>query len=106
MSGSSSGYTPSSGENAVRPCEKLAITVVLATPATNISVLVKAKDVLEIVYVNPALEAHNKNGEYVGTILSTSNSKIIDCIKSGVEFNGIVYSLNGSKCSVLIKAIV
>jgi len=106
MSGGSNSYIPSSGENAARPCEKLAITVILATPAINISALVKAKDVLEIVYVNPGLEAHNRNGERVGTILSTSSSKIIDCIKTGVEFEGIVQSLSGSKCSVLIKAIV
>ena len=106
MSGGSNSYIPSSSENAGRPCEKLAITVILATPAINISVLVKAKDALEIVYVNPALEAHDRNGEYVGTILSTSNLKIIDCIKEGVEFQGIVQSLNGSKCSILIKAVV
>jgi hypothetical protein len=106
MSGSSSGYIPSSGENAVRPCKKLAITVILATPVPNISVLVKVRDVLEIVYVNPSLEAHDSNGEYIGTVLSASNPKIVECIEGGVDFVGIVQSIQGAKCTVLIKAIV
>jgi hypothetical protein len=104
MSGSSGSYTPSSNINSSRPCEKLSVNVILATPVPAMLALLKEKDTLEIVHIpSNTLEAHNGNGEYVGTVLNPSNDRIIECIRNGVEFIGIVLSISGAKCNIVIK---
>lgn len=105
MSGSSGGYMPSFKGNTGIDCVDISLTTNLSSPDATVVGKLKNGDTLEIAKLSPkAIGVYNLNGELAGALITASNTKLLECMEKGVEFEGTVIKILGGNCQILIKA--
>lgn len=98
MSGSSGTGFSGNGAGSNVSCEDIVIHTQLASPKASVIVKISKGDILEIESENnpmnqPLIVAKFK-GNIAGGITHSSMFRLLDCIKSGTEYNAEVLSVN------------
>ena len=60
-------------------------------------------DELSITNNRGDLQARNSSGNVCGSIVSTQNSRIIECMGKGYIYKAVVNSVSGSNCEVTVQ---
>ena len=101
MGGSGSGgYTPSTPTS---PCARLTFQATINSPKPAVISQFKTGDLLDVV-LNPeglgvVLEYNSKTA---GSLTGAKVAQLVNCIKSGFEYNATVTQLNGGQCVVRV----
>ncbi|HET6995860.1 MAG TPA: hypothetical protein VFI06_12800 [Chitinophagaceae bacterium] len=85
-------------------CKTIAFSVRLQKPTTALRTLLPG-DELRIRNVKGELQAVSASGELCGSIVSTKNAKIIECMTKGYSYKAVVNSISGSNCNVTVQIV-
>jgi hypothetical protein len=79
----------------------------LSTPVPSVLAKLKAGNVLPVRYTQPRgpLQAITAKGEVAGSIITSKQVDIINCINEGYSFQAEIISISGAKCEVEITAV-
>lgn len=83
-------------------CKSIKFNTRLQKPTAVVRTLLVG-DELSLRHVNTELQALNTAGQVCGSIVSTLNSKLIECIGKGYSYKAVVYSIAGSACDVTVQ---
>lgn len=88
-------------------CERLTIMTYLSSPKADVIDKVKVNDILSISALSDQgpIVATTAEGKIAGSILSSEQVRLLNCINSGTEYEAIVLSIQGGSCEIRIKAI-
>ncbi len=79
---------------------KLKTRLLKATPVVS---TLTVGDELSIRRVKTELQALNNASKLCGSIVSTLNPKIIECMEKGYSYKAVVSSISGSACDVTVQ---
>lgn len=110
MSGISGGYgggvVPRPIDGGVDYCLNLVIKTNLSSVNENILRMVAVDDVLPV--VAEGIEGPVrvlKDGEILGTVLSSLLLELVNCINNGTEYEATIVKIDGAICQVKIAAV-
>ncbi len=88
-------------------CERLTITTYLSSPKADVIDKIKISDILSISALSDQgpIVATTSEGRIAGSILSSEQIRLLNCINLGTEYEAIVLSIQGGSCEIRIKAI-
>lgn len=88
-------------------CERLIIITYLSSPKGDVIDKIKVGDVLSISALSDQgpIIATTSEGEIAGSILSSEQIRLLNCINSGTEYEAVVLSIQSGSCEIRIKAI-
>jgi hypothetical protein len=91
--------------NKPKNCKEVVIKTQLFSPVPAVLGDLKVGDKLSIKLDGPVGPCVAVNGNSIaGTIISKDLYLIIDCMKKGIEFIGMVRNISGGSCSLTIQA--
>ncbi|MFZ7115803.1 MAG: hypothetical protein ACO1G9_10520 [Bacteroidota bacterium] len=85
-------------------CDLISIETIIVNPTAAIGSLNEG-DILSIQLNKRILSAFNGMGEFCGNIVTIILEKIIECIKKGRSFIGIVNSIENRSCKITIQVL-
>ena len=108
-----SGHSGGNGGPIINPpittdsCERLTIVTYLSSPKADVIDKLKEGDILSISALSDQgpIVAITLEGEIAGSILSSEQIRLLNCINSGTEYKAIVLSIQDASCEIRIKAI-
>jgi hypothetical protein len=87
------------------PCACFVDRVVLASPKPTVIAKLSKNDILKVELKDgkPPVLAVTEGGEVAGTIIPTDLSTLVDCIKTGHQYEANVITIDGGSCTVEIQ---
>src|SRR5689334_17820037 len=88
-------------------CSGIDVDVTLYSPNPFVIAKLSLYDELMIVYREPSgpLLVTTDLNEVIGSILGSDTHELVNCIKKGFKFIGVVKSINGGNCTINVKSI-
>lgn len=83
----------------------LTIHTQLKSPIEEIISTLREGDILDIAIFPPDDCVALSNGKIAGKIVCFELKELLDCIKLGNEYYGIIKNINGIRCSITIRQI-
>lgn len=86
-------------------CEDVAFSTKLASPNPDVVKSLKIGDFLEVLSDHPnGLRVYTKDGDLVGSLLTTFRNRLGTCLAQGYRYVGKVIKLSGGSCEIYVTA--